>query len=158
MYWELNKIQIFRVGNRKNHRLAGKTGLPSGSGVTQPFPVPLTLPKTPVCESSGARSCTGNCQTPHAHRPTAAPPARPGQPPGFSGDGWGLPSGSGLAEPIPYHTAWVSSGSATTPKNSTSTGAMSRRRVGKYYLFKSQNRYARNNTCSPAGHILHHPF
>jgi hypothetical protein len=36
-------------------------------------------------------SFTGNCQTPHTYRPRLHRHAGPGQPPGFSGDGWGLP-------------------------------------------------------------------
>jgi hypothetical protein len=62
----------------------------SGTGIAPPIPVPPTLPKFPVRARPGARSCSG--QLPNGMRsPAHGCPLRvPGQPPGFSGDGWGL--------------------------------------------------------------------
>jgi len=56
------------------------------------FSVRLTLPKSPVHARSGARRVPAIAKRHAITGPRLHPlQARPGQPPGFSGDGWGLP-------------------------------------------------------------------
>lgn len=72
----------------ENHRLAGEHGLPSSTGVAEPFPVPPPLPK---------RSGTCPLRCPFLYRSIAKRPAmagsglgryvRAGQPPVSGGDG-----------------------------------------------------------------------
>ena len=66
-----------------------KNNLPSGSGVTQPFPKLFIFPNTGKCMEPGLRV---PWPTILSYRPTAAPPQRgPGLPPGFGIDGGSLP-------------------------------------------------------------------
>ena len=69
-----------------------KIALPFIPELPSPFPLSIAFPKAPICAFFASPLHAESSQTGrhHSHDLCSIATQRPGQPPGFSGDGWGL--------------------------------------------------------------------
>ena len=90
------------MGNRKNHRLTRKNGLPSRTGITEPIPIQLTISKVPVRASPMPVPVPLNSQTVCDNRLKAGP-LRESRPAPGSRAGINLPENRALFPVLPHN-------------------------------------------------------